>query len=251
MMYSPAMSLMKLRPAFWQPARAVLALAMLISAGGLARAELVLEYDFANEFEENGNEQSMASSISPSFSASGYNSRSNSFTLNQSGISTIRGTAFMQVSATPEGLNTSTSDAFHSFQLTVDENFWDITSISYEYQITPGFPGLSFTSALYSDRDGFTTPLALFTFNTTDGLDTNIQTVTANLTSNSDFQGLAAGESTEFRMYFADNSTRQSRFHRIHSLQINASPAAIPEPSAAVACILLAGGLATSRIRRR
>ena len=237
-------------PSIFRPAMfvAMAALVVLPGANERLQADLIARYDFDNEFEENGDELTSPNFVNADFTASNYNTRTSLYTLRNSAIDLPIQVGFIQASETPETFQTSTSDAYHVFEITVDNGIWDLTSMAYDYQIALGLNGQTYSSALFSDLDGFTTPIATFTFAPSSNGDTAVQTVTGDLTGNADFQGVAAGETIEFRIYFADNSTGV-RAHRVGNLQVNASLSSIPEPTFALLGLALLAFAGTRRKR--
>ena len=179
----------------------------------------------------------------------------------ESSISSGAGNAFMRARNTPGSSSPvdDTNNFYHTFSITVDSlpagKALNLESLDFDYgpNTSANFGGSSFFAALYSPSTGLV--------NTTDklggptlaaaannvGTSASIDLTVANPVAGDAFNRLSEGDSIEFRLYFGDNSSSQSRIHRVDNIVLLAT--LVPEPMAAW-LTLSSLGMATL-VRRR
>lgn len=181
----------------------------------------------------------------PDTTAGDYDPRSTAVGGDDSAISSFSNNAYMRAENTPAGTgpNDGANMFYHSFSLTIDSGTWNIESVTYDYFATSIYQ--SFFTGLYTDQTGFTdtsVKLGGLDINSNAGGLATVDLTSANAIAGSAFEGLTAGSSVEFRIYFGDNSTSNDRIHRIDNLTVNGS-AVIPEPGTVSLVLVAAGAL--------
>ncbi|MEO2045059.1 MAG: hypothetical protein ABGX16_00620 [Pirellulales bacterium] len=204
---------------------------------------IIASYDFAGG-------SGLSADTDALTTAGAYDPRSSAVGGDDSGISGSTFTAYMRAQNTPNTSNPATSNFYHTFKITVDTGFLNLTSISHDYGVTNPYTGFNFFDGVYTNLTGLT--------GTGDKLGgADLFNATGPTTNNIDLsgipalQGLAAGQSVEFRIYFGDPSTSNDRIHRVDNLVVN-GVTFIPEPTTLLIWSLLAGlGVGLGWLRRK
>lgn len=220
-----------------------------------AHAAVLVSFDFTG-----GSTASSDSSIYSTTSA--YDARDAEITAaddpgttydDDSDISSSSENAFMRAENTPNSSSPTGSVFYHEFSMTVANlgagETLNLTSFDFDYFATNIFG--QFFTGVYSDAVGYTgTGDKLGTTNITGnaGNSFSLDLTSSNTVAGSAFTGLTNGETIEFRIFFGDSSTAQSRIHRVDNIVVNGT--VVPEPGSYA---LLAGlsGLMFVMLRRR
>ena len=161
-------------------------------------------------------------------------------------ISNISGggdNAFMRATTTPNSSSPAgdTNIHYHTFSLTVDSlpvgKSLNLTSLDFDYgpNTSASFSGSTFFLGIYSPTTGLVDtsdklggPVLNSGQNSVGTFD-SIDLGRGNSVAGDNFKGVVNGETVELRIYFGDNSTSQSRIHRVDNVVLKAE--IVPEPS--------------------
>lgn len=174
-------------------------------------------------------------------------------TVNNVGISGSSETIFVRATSTGsstasgDGLDDAIADeSYFSFSITAGANDLTLTTLDFNYWITSG-AALAYTTYVMSDLAGAYTvgnELGSGTIDPGSGVPDAGSQVPFSIDISS-LGTLAAGNTAEFRLYFADASSGQQRIHRIDDVTVNGS--VVPEPSTGLLAALAGLGLLARR----
>ena len=138
---------------------------------------------------------------------------------------------------------------FHSFTLTTSatETLTDV-EITADYWMSRGHSAVTSNLSILNNIDGFADGSEIGTISVGGGAD-NVNTPITSATFA--LPDLGTNSSMEVRLYFWDNSAVNNRIHRVDRVLVNATVAAVPEPSALGLLALTAAGLIFRQRRRQ
>lgn len=201
--------------------------ALICSIASPSRAQVVAQYDFSGG-DPNSIDIDATTSADP-FMLGPFSNGSSS-----PGFSSSSGTAFVRTNATGGGSSNNTladaisGDDYFSFTLDTLGNSKDLTSLTFDHLISSATASVSFDVSVMSSITGFTDPndaLASFNFSGVSGSVGPENRLVDLASFGTTFEGLTS--TVEFRFYFYDNSTSNSRIHRIDNVILTAG---IPQP---------------------
>jgi len=233
-----------------------LGLVSFVLLSNVATAATIITYDLAGD----GNGV-IAGPFSGIVSAVDYDPRT--AVLGQDGDSnTITGFSVQNTNVYMRATGTQTSslpgsgtEAYHTFGISVSglgvNEVLDLTSVTFDYEVTGTTTNTGFYISFFSDAVGFDDLNdRLANENWTSGVvPVTVDLTSTNTIAGSTFTGLTNGSDIQFRIYFGDDGTNEdstSAIHRIRQdLVISGDTRVIPEPQTyalimgALACGLL------------